>query len=1742
MLCRAVRAGGGAMVVWCLWCSLCFAQGPENIAVVCTGNGCGDFAGVQAFATLDAAITAAQTANSKIDTIIVGTGTWSSPTLPQLTKALTIVGEGATTEQIIEGSSTKPVFDINGADVTLEGLTISKGSVGVLISGACSPTISRCYITDNDSNGVTIAGGAAPLIVNTSIAENDGDGVFIESTAGYQPRLLLDSILKNGGGGVFVASGAKAQVRNTMVYQNSGGTRKLVYSFLFKNDNEPLPQWALEGEWQFGVPSGAGGTVFGKPDPTTGAPPPSSPAGGVQGNNVFGVNLAGDYALPTVDSSKAVFIGDVTPPAIPDAAQPSISIITVAQATPPLEISDVDVRVNIEHPRPSDLEIVLISPNDVRVVLTSRGEFAGATLEDVVFDDEADTTPPQPPDNLPRYMPDDALADIDGEFASSVTADGEWTLEVSDRVIGPTGQTAQILGWTLTFSKTEEITTNGDTITIPNDETTTTGEATVTGVLFPGTISDVNVTFNSLTHRDLADLGAVLISSEGTRVNLFHVGDLFGGEMDDTTFDSEAALLITQAPAPYRGDFRPVESLNDISGELAAGAWKLDVTNSTGDADGTLGWNVTIQADAAQAPVGNTQAVPILDQTEAVFRVLVNPPGVDNPLTDIDIAFDDLVHPRTEELEIILETPSGVQCVILSPDDADGPDLKGTIFDDDDAVRSIRGSDSPHSGFFLPHQPLSVFDGEAPFGNWRLHVRDVVPDKTPPTAGQQQLNRWRVLFNDPPTFYLTMPVTTTTTPPSGHDKTPLDFTDYYGVQLQFQRWLNCSENDEVSVEVSNNPGAADAIWIPVWTNKGDDVGEHVAFTDSTWQTVTYDISSIADTQAAVAVRWGYKGNFALDPKPFASGWNIDNIVFKAVHKDDVRAGIHADGDAASHATIKVRYNYVAHNLVNYFFVTPDSRSLDASDVDDPLLLSDEQWLGQLQLDSPLRDQGGNFVIEPFTGIDFDGDARPSDLGDSNPPNNNDGSLFDIGADEVGGAIDAVQWYYCRVAPSPLLILSDAGFPAGALLVDVRFASPFSGSAGDPGNFLAFVAPQGGDPSLLAHRILMNTIRAGMGRFICWNANTIPKTSVAPFVDNTPLGQLNNGDIIVDGHAAVYLEINGEIIGDDYAGDFSDNGRISGQNVYGALVGRHFLIDTVRPRMNIGSTTGVGAVDPNAGASLVRVLPPQVPPMFYGAPAAFPPYTMIFDGDYRPALPGFTTPHMGPMDDGVIRPQYAGSNGAQVFFNFGSVSNNYTPTPMDIAVQVSFIDEPPLGRIGDPPIVANRDLFTGLYTRQVVGLQESTEGAIRYGDAVDVLTNGDIVRWDIIEGRGKLAGVNAMSERGISSGSNPGWDFAAANGAVYDPENSASSMQWTFFDGSGAVFGIPYTAAQNQPFHLATRFYSVDPINPSAKPPVTEMLDPLHIWWLLSTDSVISPAVEGIELPRPYFTWQLDRGYDTKSAGILKPHFTYRLWMSDTPGDSDAAYNGLYQPVTEWVQWSDGATQLTPDFFEAFGDALENRYLLLVVAGADEAGNIESWPMGELAIDTNDNIAVLASSGRNWLRFYYPAPGLELDTSVAATFLNGASSIGWMSTIGWFPEIEIRFTVTMSSSTPDGLDPDAKIIWQLEGDGQVIAGGQPNVQTAPVDVTFDAERGVFRLTTINRQLLQRGVSYVFRASTYVDLDGDDVFDSDPLDPANSEPYDSSPATVTFTVVENTPADFFDPKDSPEDQPIKVQEEL
>ena len=114
----------------------------------------------------------------------------------------------------------------------------------------------------------------------------------------------------------------------------------------------------------------------------------------------------------------------IVPRPLPDLI-PITSAVTVADTR---VVRDVEVKLTITHAYVSDLAIVLIGPNGVRVELSLRNGGSGDNYVDTIFDDEAAqsiTTGSAP--FTGRFRPQQPLAVLDG-----IPANGTWTLEITD--------------------------------------------------------------------------------------------------------------------------------------------------------------------------------------------------------------------------------------------------------------------------------------------------------------------------------------------------------------------------------------------------------------------------------------------------------------------------------------------------------------------------------------------------------------------------------------------------------------------------------------------------------------------------------------------------------------------------------------------------------------------------------------------------------------------------------------------------------------------------------------------------------------------------------------------------------------------------------------------------------------------------------------------------------------------------------------------------------------------------------------------------------------------------------------------------------------------------------------------------------------------------------------------------------------------------------------------------------------
>ena len=203
------------------------------------------------------------------------------------------------------GENRKGVQEIGGMPVVYNGIiedSYAQGSVsgsfstGGLIGYIEGGILSRCYAASTVT-GSSGTGGLVGYVSNSypfEIEESFWD--------------MMASNLEHSAGGIGLDT-EQMQDANTFIaasWDFTGETTNGVADFWTMNLNtdtypqltwdvepEPLlifefnedPNWSTEGQWQFGKPQGSGGTEHGHPDPNS----------GYTGDNVYGVNLSGDY-------------------------------------------------------------------------------------------------------------------------------------------------------------------------------------------------------------------------------------------------------------------------------------------------------------------------------------------------------------------------------------------------------------------------------------------------------------------------------------------------------------------------------------------------------------------------------------------------------------------------------------------------------------------------------------------------------------------------------------------------------------------------------------------------------------------------------------------------------------------------------------------------------------------------------------------------------------------------------------------------------------------------------------------------------------------------------------------------------------------------------------------------------------------------------------------------------------------------------------------------------------------------------------------------------------------------------------------------------------------------------------------------------------------------------------------------------------------------------------------------------
>ncbi len=233
-----------------------------------------------------------------------------------------------------------------------------------------------------------------------------------------------------------------------------------------------------------------------------------------------------------------------------------------------------------------------------------------------------------------------------------------------------------------------------------------------------GTISDIDVSLD-LSHTYDSDLDIVLISPAGIRVTLSTDN---GGSADNytgTTFDDEAATLISAGVAPFTGRFRPESSLTALDGEALSGTWYLEITDDVGGDIGKLNsWSLTLSRSFNSSDTPK----PIVDAATTTSSIVITPGFLSGNITDIDVTVD-ITHTFDNDLDIFLTGPGGIKVELSTDNGGSGDNYTNTTFDDEAAVAITAGA-VPFTGRFQPEGLLSVFDGMSPNTTWTLTIID----------------------------------------------------------------------------------------------------------------------------------------------------------------------------------------------------------------------------------------------------------------------------------------------------------------------------------------------------------------------------------------------------------------------------------------------------------------------------------------------------------------------------------------------------------------------------------------------------------------------------------------------------------------------------------------------------------------------------------------------------------------------------------------------------------------------------------------------------------------------------------------------------------------------------------------------------------------------------------------------------------------------------------------------------------
>jgi len=426
------------------------------------------------------------------------------------------------------------------------------------------------------------------------------------------------------------------------------------------------------------------------------------------------------------------------------AAIPDLSVVEVPINVPDVgAVTDLNVRVRLNHTFTGDLIISLVSPDGTQVTLSNRRGGSGQNFgsganncsgTSTVFDDEA--TVAISAGTAPfagSFTPDQPLSGFDGKSTA-----GTWKLRVSDNASLDVGTVfcAQLELSRRVFACCG---TSGSPAVVGTSRTIGSESCSpANGAIDPD--ETVNVSFA------LANAGS------GPTTNLVATLLSTGGVLSPSAPQSYGVIPPDGSSVTRTFSFVPTGT---CGGNVTATLQLQDGPLSFGTVTFTLKLGTLV--GASYGPFANTASISIPNSGVATpYPSTINVSGISGTVTKVTASIFGLSHTFPGDIDILLAGPAG-QRIILMSDVGSGTDAINANLTFDDAAPAIgatvvsgtfrptnsgTGDAFPAPAPAAPHgAALSDFNGSNPNGAWRLFVVDDASGDLGSIAGG-----WRLSF------------------------------------------------------------------------------------------------------------------------------------------------------------------------------------------------------------------------------------------------------------------------------------------------------------------------------------------------------------------------------------------------------------------------------------------------------------------------------------------------------------------------------------------------------------------------------------------------------------------------------------------------------------------------------------------------------------------------------------------------------------------------------------------------------------------------------------------------------------------------------------------------------------------------------------------------------------------------------------------------------------------------------------